>query len=202
MSFNDAHMGSLVNGIRINTSYGCKGIYHGMTIDTICKHYVTGQETGSTKFPDVAILPHVIHSKFNLLKAGKNIGYKISLTAKGHETMNIGAIKQRLCRMNIANIFYVIREMLDAGIIKTDTLTDILNKKAHPQKVQNNMIIKTKIFRYYAKAIVIGAMKKFITVEEVAREFKVTTETINYWLTTEVEDIMKKPGNWIPPGRK
>lgn len=134
---------------------------------------------GSTKNTDLTVLAGYFKSGMRLTVAGKELNYNNS---KGSRA---AAVKFRLKRMNTSSPFLVIEPFIYKNIIPRQTICNALLGRV------NKNALRSEIFKFYAKWYVNSALEYFKgSVKKTAKHLEVSVETIKYWSTREVGNVL------------
>jgi len=193
MAYKSNNMGmEAINGLTTSLIIPLDTLFVGMNIDSLKEKYINGQERGNTKFPDLIIVTIFIACRFILLETSKKVGYSIT-NKEGKPTWAVWALTQRLRRINTTNFADVVFNMLANGLITTDDTKAIITRRVHNRPGTNKTITKGRVYRYYAKRLVVDALKLYPNMIDCANKLGVEAEDLEWWLNEDVENILVSP---------
>jgi hypothetical protein len=209
MSIGNIHMGLEMAGVRVDVEettaeHLMAQLKDYATWDIFLAACKSQRLYGNTKLTDLPIIAAIYRYELNMTEASRALGY--SCTKNKYGTPSTKAIKFRLKRMNVGNMFEIIDVFTIHGFIPKETICSMLNIDGEfdyfQQKRRSN-----SIYEYYAKWYVVDMIKWFLNwtasqgiqmnmsqaVVAASRYTGVSEDTMRYWLNKDVADIMVKP---------
>ena len=201
MSFGTCHMAHKVDGVRgkHNQVVAYIAAYAGITWANFRNVYYDGQDwdvqlMGNSKFVDAHIWAGFLACFFNRHKAMRLIGFAMP-KKPGTQVMDF-----RLVRINTKSFLKLSESAIIAGLVDTETIRCILMMNAPHKKEVATKMYRSKIYRYFAKRLVMEAIADATVVpngptktRQAATRLNVPLDTVRYWRDLETPDVMIHP---------
>lgn len=192
MSFHSRHMAYTTNTIRTNTNTMTMAelvaIIIGKTWEEVKELFIVDYEYGNTKKSDLAVIASFFINGFNLLHAGRDIGYD------GLPGAVTSAMAHRLARINAEDFYTVGAVLIAARVLDKQALARTIGLPlADDRNRSEGQRIKGKFYKWYSKRVVDGAFKKWSG--RAAEKLLVPQEVVDYWMDANVPSPMATPAS-------
>lgn len=186
------HMGTTVPGVRGSVMINnLKHVFKDTTWENFKERHVGDHEYGWTRFNDLTVVAYYFKHRFALTAASIDIGYGDSGTY-AETNGRTAALTSRLKRINAESILEIGRSLMRYHLITKNDLKHILTDPVYPppNPGPGTRPWKSIMYQYFAKRIVLEAIKKWGGRRAAARQLNVKLTVITYWAELDVADPM------------
>lgn len=180
MGWRSEQLNELVNVVRGNTSVlsmqELVKMLSGVSFEEARRLMVGNQEYGNTKFPDAWLVLCYFKGCFIAKQASILAGYA-NYTRDDGIVVGGYAIKKRMARVNTKSMFALARGFMTAGHITKEDLRQILVPKGQSQLAA----ARGSLYKFWAKELVVSAVKKQGSRAKAAKAFGTTEEVVDKW---------------------
>jgi hypothetical protein len=186
MGWNKSQLNNLAKVVRGNTAVlnaeKITKMLTGISFEEARRLMVSDQEYGNTKFSDDWIVYCYFKAGFIASQASVLAGYYMNNVGSGYHKGGT-ALKERMARMNTSDMFSLARCFINARQISKNDLKSILETTTKNQRIA----AASPLYQFWAKELVLAAIKKQGSRSKAAKAFGTTEEVVNKWADIEVE---------------